>query len=300
MSKIDQKHQAPKSKNFGPLSKLFPYLLAHKLQLGLALLFLLFAGALTLALPRLIGTLVDQGIGGDMNEISANFHLLYVFAAALAAASSLRYFFVMWLGERVVADVRADVFAHLTALDMSFYDKALSGELISRLSADTTQIKSAFGASASLALRNSILCIGAIIMMIWSSPSLSAMALIVIPVLLAPLIIIGRIVRKRSRLAQDSLADATAFATEAIATIKTYQAFANETKAANNFRAATTTAFNAAKNSLLGRSILSGLAIFVIFASITGILWLGAQRVAAGLLPQAPLPHCRKFGANCN
>ncbi|MEO0635070.1 MAG: ABC transporter transmembrane domain-containing protein [Pseudomonadota bacterium] len=271
-----------KNSDLSPLARLLPYLLRHRLRLAAALFFLLVAGALTLVLPRFIGFLVDQGIERDMAAINENFSWLYVLASGLALASALRYYFVMWIGERVVADVRADVFSHLTRLDMAFYDKALSGELISRLSADTTQIKSVFGATASLALRNLVIGIGAVIMMVWSSPSLSAITLGVIPLLVIPLVLFGRMVRKRSRYAQDTLAEATAYASEAIQSVKAFQAYTNERQAENRYRTAVISAFDAARQSLIARGLLSGFSIFVIFGSITGVLWLGAQRVWAG------------------
>lgn len=271
-----------KSRDFGPLARLLPYLLRHRLRLVAALFFLCMAGGLTLVLPRFIGFLVDQGVERDMSAINENFSWLYLLAGGLAVASALRYYFVMWLGERVVTDVRADVFAHLTRLDMGFYDNALSGELISRLSADTTQIKSVFGATASMALRNLILGIGAVVMMVWSSPSLSAVALGVIPLLIIPLVLFGRMVRKRARYAQDTLAEATAYASEAIQSVKAFQAYTNEHQAEGRYRSAVIAAFDAARQSLIARGLLSGFAIFIVFASITGVLWLGAQRVWLG------------------
>ena len=275
-------HRAEKSRDFGPLRRLLPYLFRHKGRVAAALVFLVLAGVITLTLPRFIGFLVDEGVKGDMQSINDNFSWLYILAGALAVASSLRYYFVMWLGERVVSDIRADVFDHLARLDMSFYDRSLSGELISRLSADTTQIKSVFGATASMALRNSILCVGAVTMMVVSSPSLSAIALGVIPLLVIPLIVFGRMVRKRSRSAQDTLAEATAYASEAIASVKAFQAYTNEGLASSRYSNAVMAAFNAARKSLLARGLLSGFAIFIVFASVTGVLWLGAQRVYAG------------------
>ncbi len=134
----------------------------------------------------------------------------------IALAAATRYYLVTTLGERVVADLRRDVFAHLTELDAAFYDRARTGELVSRLTADTTQIKSAFGASASIALRNLFMFVGATALMVYTSPKLSALVLVAIPVIAAPLIASGRIVRRRSRHAQDTLADATAFASESL------------------------------------------------------------------------------------
>ena len=145
--------------------------------------------------------------------------------AVLALASGLRYYFVMTLGERVVADLRGDLFAHLTRLDASFFDSEKTGEIVSRLSSDTTQFKATFGSSASIALRNFFMFIGAVTMMVVTSPKLSAYVLIAIPLIILPLYAAGRSVRERSRAAQDTLADATAFAAESLSAMRVMQAF---------------------------------------------------------------------------
>ena len=148
--------------------------------------------------------------------------------AVLALASGARYYFVMTLGERVVADLRANLFAHLTQLDPSFFDAEKTGEIASRLSADTTQLKATFGSSASIALRNAFLFVGATAMMVFTSPKLSAYVLAAIPVIVLPLYAAGRAVRQRSRRAQDRLAEATAFATESLSAVRVMQSFLAE------------------------------------------------------------------------
>src|SRR6185312_3746728 len=156
------------------------------------------------------------------------FMVMIVVAGVLAGASAARYYLVTTIGERVVADVRSAVFEHITRLSASFFDKALTGELISRLAADTTQIKSAVGVSVSTALRNLVLFFGSATMMAITSPRLSAFVLAVIPIIVLPLVAFGRLVRRRSRDAQDTLADATAYAAELIGAIRTLQAFTSE------------------------------------------------------------------------
>ena len=146
--------------------------------------------------------------------INASFGVMVAVVGVLAGASSARFYLVMTLGERIVADFRRDVFAHLLALSPAFFDTARSGELVSRLTADTTQIKSAVGASVSIALRNLVLFVGAVAMMVVTSPRLSGFVLLAIPVIVIPIVAFGRCVRQRSRYAQDTLADATAFAAE--------------------------------------------------------------------------------------
>ena len=155
----------------------------------------------------------------------------------MAIASAARYYFVIWLGERVISDLRKDVFSHVASLSPSFFDTAQSGEIVSRLTADTTQIKSAVGATASMALRNTILGIGAVGAMVYTSPRLSLIVIGAIPLIVFPIIAFGRAVRKRSRNAQDTLADATAYASESISSIRVIQAFALSKLTATRFSA---------------------------------------------------------------
>jgi ATP-binding cassette subfamily B protein len=209
----------------------------------------------------------------------------------LSIASASRYYLVMSLGERVVADLRRDVFIHLGRLDAGFYDQSKIGELLSRLTADTTQMKSAFGASASMLLRNLFLFFGAIIMMIITSAKLSALVLIAIPVIVFPLVASGRSVRARSRAAQDSLADATAFASENLGAVRTMQSFNAQGLTSGRFSAAIEEAYITAKRALGARAILTMIAIFLAFSSVIGVLWLGAHdvlegRISGGLLSQ--------------
>src|SRR6185503_18269973 len=207
-------------------------------------------------------------------------------AGVLAIASATRYYLVTNIGERVVADLRAAVFAHLTALAPAFFDTAKTGELTSRLTADTTQIKSAVGSSVSVALRNIVLFVGSSIMMAVTSPRLSFFVILAIPIIVLPLVAFGRLVRRRSRSAQDTLADASGYAAELIGAIRTLQAFTNERLAQSRFGAAVERAFAAARQSTLARAVLTAIVIFLVFASVVGILWVGAQDVLAGrILP---------------
>jgi ATP-binding cassette subfamily B protein len=188
----------------------------------------------------------------------------------------------MTLGERVVADLRRDVFSHLMQLSAAFFDAARSGDIVSRLSADTTQIKSAVGASASIALRNLLLFLGAAIMIVVTSPRLSGMILAVIPVIVLSLVVFGRRVRRNSRFAQDRLADASAFAAEALSGVRTVQAYTLEARTVRRFAQLVDQAFFAARNATLTRAILTAVAIFLVFGSVVGVLWLGASAVLVG------------------
>jgi ATP-binding cassette subfamily B protein len=195
------------------------------------------------------------------------------------------------LGERIVADLRGEVFGRLVSLSPDYFDQAQSGELLSRLTADTTQIKAAVGASVSIALRNFVLFVGASIMMVVTSPRLSGFVLAAIPVIVLPLYGFGRAVRRRSRAAQDTLAEATAYAAELIGAVRLLQAFTNEMLARSRFAALVERAFAAARDSIRARAALTAIVIFLVFSSVVVVLWVGAQdvltaRMSAGRLSQ--------------
>ena len=275
-----------------PLARMLPYLMRHGGNVAAAMFFLAFAAATTLVLPLAVRQMIDHGFSAaDKGFINGTFLTLLGLAAVLALASGARYYFVITIGEQVVADIRRDLFAHLTELSPGFYDQEQSGEIVSRLTADTTQIKSTFGATASMALRNAILGLGALAMMIVTSPRLSIMVIAAIPVIVLPLVMFGRTVRKRSREAQDMLAEATAFASESVSSIRTLQAFVNEKLVAGRFAKAVDAAYEAARGSIKARAFLTAFAIFMIFGSVVAVLWVGAQGVlnatiSAGTLSQ--------------
>jgi ATP-binding cassette subfamily B protein len=266
-----------------PLANLLPYALRHRGWIVGALAALLVAAAATLAVPLAVRRMIDFGFAPERaGFIDQYFAMMVVIAAVLAGASALRFYLVTTLGERVVADLRDAVFAHIIALSPAFFDTARSGELVSRLTADTTQIKSAAGTSISIALRNLVLFLGAIVMMVVTSPRLSILVLIAIPIIVLPLVAFGRSVRTRSRAAQDTLADASAYAAEAIGAVRTVQAFTGERAARMHFREAVERAFAAARDSTKARAWLTAGGIFLVFASVVGVLWTGAHDVVAG------------------
>ncbi len=273
-----------------PLGQLLPYLLHYRGRVALAVVALVVAAMATLAMPVAVRRMIDFGFAADhAGLIDRYFAVLVAVVAVLAMASSARYYLVTTLGERVVADLRNAVFAHLTTLDGAFYDTARSGELTSRLAADTTQIKAAVGASASIALRNLVMCLGAAVMMVITSPRLSGLVLIAIPIIVLPLVASGRRVRKRSRAAQDALADATAYASEAIGAMRALQSASAEPAAKRRFDGAVELAFAAARDATRARAALTGVAIFLVFASVVAILWTGAQSVMAGTMSSGQL-----------
>ncbi|WP_421915834.1 ABC transporter transmembrane domain-containing protein [Mesorhizobium sp.] len=273
-----------------PLRRLFPYITRYRTLVVGALVSLAIAAATTLTLPLAVRRMIDHGFSSSSTTFIAEyFAALVAMAAVLAAASACRYYFVITLGERVVADIRRDVFAHVTTLSPSFFDTAQSGEIVSRLAADTTQVKSAVGATASVALRNVILGLGALAMMVVTSPKLSALVIAAIPVIVLPLVAFGRSVRRKSRQAQDTLADATAYASEQIGAVRTLQAFTNEKLVTGKFAGAVEAAFQAARSSIFARSFLTFFAIFTIFSSVVAVLWFGSRDVLEGTLSPGTL-----------
>jgi ATP-binding cassette subfamily B protein len=271
------------SRKLKPLLSLVPYIARYRWRAIAALVALLLAALATLLVPIAVRRMIDFGFSRESaNLIDSYFAVMIAIVAVLALASAARFYLVTTLGERIVADLREGVFGHLVSLSLAYFDEAKSGELISRLSADTTQVKAAVGASVSVALRNSVLFVGAAAMMVVTSPRLSAFVLAVIPVIVLPLYGFGRAVRRRSRMAQDTLADATAYASELIGAVRVLQAFTNEALARHRFGAAVERVFQAARDSIKARAILTAIAIFLVFASVVVVLWVGAQDVLAG------------------
>jgi ATP-binding cassette subfamily B protein len=262
-----------------------PYLLPHKGMVMIALAALLVSAAATLAVPLAVRRMIDLGFSGiEPDLIDKYFATLALIGLVLAIASAARFYAVNWLGERVVADIRSKVFEHLTGLSPAFYEVSHSGEVMSRLTADTTQVKAAASTVISQALRNALLLLGAIVMMAVTSLKLSLAVLIAIPLIVLPLVAYGRSVRTLSRQAQDTLAQASAYASESLAQIRVVQAFTREGTAAQRFAAAVDRSFEAANARAKARAGLTAIAIFLIFASVVGVLWYGAQDVLSGAM----------------
>ena len=266
-----------------PLTRLAPYVVRYRGRALAALIALVVAALTTLIVPVAVRRMIDFGFSDRaLQLIDSYFAVMIGVVAVLAISSAMRYYLVTTLGERIVADLRSDVFAHLTRLSSSFFDTARTGEIVSRLTADTTQIKSAVGASVSIALRNLLLFLGGAAMMVVTSPRLSLFVLGAIPIIVLPLVGFGRAVRRRGRAAQDTLAEASGYADELIGAVRTLQAFTNEKLAQSRFSAAVERAFAAARDATKARGVLTAIVIFLVFASIVVVLWVGAQDVLAG------------------
>jgi ATP-binding cassette subfamily B protein len=274
---------AASRRSLRPLLALAPYVARHPKTLAGAGVALVASALAMLSIPLAVRRMIDLGFGGGDGALIANyFAMLILIGVVLAVASAARFYFVNWLGERVVADLRADVFRHVGRLGPSYFETAHSGEVMSRLTADTTQIKAAAGTAISQALRNLIMLVGAVVMMFVTSASLSLLLLVAIPAIVLPLVAYGRLVRRLSRQAQDRLAEASAYAAENLAAVRTMQAFTHEDAAAARFAGAVERAFEAARARLRARAGLTALAIFLVMTSVVGVLWFGAASVVQG------------------
>ncbi|MDO9294944.1 ABC transporter ATP-binding protein/permease [Bradyrhizobium sp.] len=274
---------AKSSARLRPLLALMPYVGRYRGRAILAFISLTIAAITTLLVPIAVRRMIDFGLSPEgIAMINSYFSVMIALVAVLAGASAARFYLVMTIGERIVADLRRDVFAHLISLSPAFFDSARSGELISRLTADTTQIKSAVGASVSIALRNLMLFIGATAMMVITSPRLSGFVLLAIPVIVIPLVAFGRWVRRLSRNAQDTLAEATSYASELIGAIRTVQAYTSEGLANARFGGEVEQAYAAARSSTRARAVLTAVIIFIVFSSVVAILWVGSNDVLTG------------------
>lgn len=274
----------PKSR-LSLFSSFRPYVARHLWLILLASLSLLSAAFVTLALPVFIRKMLDHGFS-DSSYGSINFYfgILFILGLLLALASASRYYCVTALGERIVADLRRDVFAHIANLSPDFFDRSHSGRIVSRLLTDTTQIKLVLGSTTSVALRHLIVVIGAVVMMIITDAKLSLLVLLSIPCIIVPLIIFGRKIRKRTRAAQDCLANANALAVEQINAIRTVQTFTAEKLISAHFSDLIKNTFQMAHASITLRSLFTCFAIFLVFSSVVIVLWIGSHDVLNGTI----------------
>ena len=270
------------------LKGLLPFLKPHRQLLVFWLLALSLSSSATLFFPVAIKHLVDQGFSRN-GDIDRWFLLLFAVASLLALATAARFYFVSLLGERVIADLRKQLYAHLIRLDHRFFHETRSGELISRLSADAELLRTVLGSSMSIALRSAITVIGSAVMMVITNPRLGACVLIGIPLMVLPMVLSGRGVRGASKNSQDRLADANARASETFNAVHTVQSFFRESYETGRFTAAIDYALAAARKRIGLQSALTAFAILIIFGGITLILWSGARSVVSGSMTAGTL-----------
>jgi len=279
----DEIRRRPGTRKLRPLRGLVPFVAPYKGVVVAAFCALVASTAVMLVVPLTVRVMIDQGFSNENAAVVDDYFLMLIGVALLmGVTSSLRFFLVSWIGERVVADVRSAVFDHIVDQSPVFFEKSHTGEIQSRLTADTTLIKTVVGSTASIALRNAFTLVGAVSMLIYTSATLSGLVLLAIPIIALPLLGFGRLVRRLSRKSQDTLAETNVFAGEALGFIQTVQAFTHEALDRLRYRQVVELAFQAARQRLLARAVLTALVIFLVFAFISGILWVGAQSVLEG------------------
>ena len=272
----------PTSTKLTPLRALGPFLAPYRWMIVFAAAALIVAAAATLVLPAAIRGVIDHGFSEeDAANIRQYFVALIAVGAVIGASSAARFYFVTWIGERVVADVRAQVFSHVLSLSPRFFETTRTGEVLSRLAADTTLVQTVIGSSASFALRNLLMAVGSLVMMMITSPKLTGLCLIGVPLVVGLILLFGRRVRKLSREAQDRIAETSAYASEAINAVQTVQAFTHEEADRKNFREAVEASFGAAIRRTKMRAVMTAMVIFMVLTGIVIVLWIGAADVLA-------------------
>jgi len=259
--------------------------LRYKGMVAAAFAALVASTSVMLFVPMTIRMVIDEGFSTENAEVIDQYFLgLMLVALLMGVTSSVRFFLVSWIGERVVTDLRSAVFDHVVGQSPAFFEENHTGEIQSRLTTDTTLIKTVVGSTASIALRNAFMLVGAVSMLVYTSPRLSLLVLVAIPVIALPLLLFGRLVRRLARRSQDTLADTNVFAGEALSFIQTVQAFTHEDYDRGRYRNVVEVAFGAARARMIARATLTALVIFLVFAFIAGILWIGAQGVLEGTM----------------
>ena len=286
--------ERPKSQSTKSLTGLIPFLLPYRGRIGLALVFLVMAATATLAFPVALRMLIDGGLvrqdkGEQMVAMREHFALLFGVASALGIFSALRFYMVSWLGERVTADIRNAVYHHVLEQSPEFFETTQTGEVLSRLSADTTLVQTVVGSSLSMGLRNAVLGLGALSVLIWTNPIVMLQVTLVLVLIVMPSLWFGRRVRKLSRASQDRIADSSAIAAEVLNAIPVVQSYTAEGRESDRFSLSTRNAFDTAIRRISARSIL---VCFIIIATSAALLWglyQGTQAVIAGRISAGDL-----------
>lgn len=272
-----------KAKSAAPLKSMLPFLKPYSLYVALAGIALVVAAGATLVLPVALRRIIDQGFSNDNAEFIGQYFLGFIGVGfVLALATALRFFMVSWLGERIVADIRAAVYANLVSLSPSFFERTRTGEVLSRLTTDTTVVQTVVGSSVSIALRNFLLLIGGTVMLVVTSPKLTGLVLLAVPLVIVPIVFLGRLVKTLSASSQDRVADTSAIANESLNAIRVVQAFNQEAHDTARYDEAVEHSFQTARQRIQVRAGLTFFGFFTIIAAIIFVLWRGAADVLAG------------------
>ncbi|MDO5647092.1 ABC transporter transmembrane domain-containing protein [Paracoccus sp. (in: a-proteobacteria)] len=278
----------PTSKQVGALSALWPFVRPYRAQMVLALLALVATSAVSLILPLAVRRVVDNFDDGA-GLLDEYFGAALLIVALLAVGTAARYYFVTRLGERVVADIRKAVFGRVITLSPGFFERIMTGEILSRITTDTTLIQSVIGSSLSIALRNMLILAGGMAMLAWTSLKLMGLVLLIVPAILIPIIVLGRRLRRLSRENQDWIANSSGAASESLLAAQTVQAYTHEARSVARFDGVTEQSFSVALNRISVRAVMTAIVIFLIFSGVIGVLWIGARDVREGIMTAGEL-----------
>ena len=271
-----------KSKNVRALSALWPFLLPYKAMLGAAILALVATAVISLILPIAVRRVVDGFETSAVTLLDSYFTAALGIALLLAIGTGLRYYLVTRLGERVVADIRKAVFDRMIGMSPAFYERIMTGEVLSRITTDTTLILSVIGSSISIALRNLLILIGGLLLLFYTSVKLAALVLLIVPAIIVPIVVLGRRLRRLSRENQDWIAASSGNASETLLSVQAVQAYTHEAPSRARFADVTERSFDSAKSRIGTRAIMTVIVISLVFTGIVGVLWIGARDVRAG------------------
>lgn len=273
----------PKGRDLRTLKRAWAFLVPYRARVVGAVIALTVTSAATLGLGQGLKTLIDSGFsGGNEDALNQALVFLIILSVIMAFGTFARFYLVSWLGERVVADLRKAVFDRVLALHPGFFEVTKTGEILSRLTTDTTLLQSVIGSSASMALRNSLNFLGGLVMLFVTNAQLAALVLLVVPLVVVPILVFGRQVRKLSRASQDRVADVGSFAEESFNAIRTVQAFTHEAEDRKRFGSEVKNAFDTAVRRIRARGLLSAVVILLVFNAIAVILWVGGRGVLSG------------------
>jgi len=278
-----------RSRSVAPLRRLWPFLRPYRALLWGALAALVATSVLTLSLPIAVRRVVDNFFAESLALVDDYFLAALGIAALLALGTAARYYLVTTLGERVIADIRRGIFDRVVGLSPGFFERVMTGEVLSRLTTDTTLVLSVIGSSVSVALRNLLTLIGGLGLLFWTSPKLTALVLVGVPLVLVPILALGRRLRALSRESQDRIAESSAQASETMLAAQTVQAYTYEPVSRAVFGALVERSYDAARRRIRTRAALSAIVIFLVFASIVAVLWVGARDVRAGTMSPGEL-----------
>ncbi|MGQ7830532.1 ABC transporter transmembrane domain-containing protein [Altererythrobacter sp. Z27] len=278
--------EPPKARTLGPLKMVFTAAAQYPAQIGLALVALLITAGATLAIPWRFKVIIDEAFGGTAGpqEIGHAFQYLLMIVLVLGIGTALRFYFVSWIGERVVADIRTRVQQNLLRLAPGFYEENSPKEISSRMTSDTAVIEQVVGTTVSIALRNTLTAIGGTMLLLYLAPTLTIGLLVGIPLVIAPIVFFGRRIRSVSRSSQDRVADVGAMVTEVLSAMKVVQAFGQENREGQRFGDAVERTFATARQRILLRAVMTSIVILLIFGGITMVMWRGALAVSEGAI----------------